>query len=176
MVYEDADLTLLSALNFKKSGKMLKGNLISGAVSILDGNIENLSVTVNKGASDEQSLEISFAEINNGGQFETENDGEVFGGIITNNGKAGYQVRFANGPLAETILSFVTEAEFRRIKDQERAREKISEESQTSDGDEQKEEDRLVPDEASEKDLVQIIEKSGFDFSGNKPSRSIASE
>ena len=91
------------------------GNDISGTLSILGGNIENLDVTIHKGTDKEISQNVPFIQINNGGQFSFEGETGMISGIITNNGKDGYRIRFATGVFAGAMLNFVTEHEYENL-------------------------------------------------------------
>jgi hypothetical protein len=112
----DVNLTLERALHPKKSEVMMMGNSISGAVSIVDGVLQNfyVSLTYDNGRTEEFS--IDSAEINDGGQFEAtidQRDDQTVHGIITNNGGEGmYRIRFATGPLQGAMLNFVTDSKF----------------------------------------------------------------
>ena len=108
----DVDLILERALDPKHNKNVVMGNAISGTLSLLGGNIENLDVTIHKGTDKEVSQNVPFIQINNGGQFSFEGENGMVSGIITNNGKDGYRIRFATGVFAGAMLNFVTEDEF----------------------------------------------------------------
>ena len=108
----DVDLVLERALDPKQNKDVLMGEKISGSVSLLGGNIESLEITIHKGSNKELSLSVPFIQINTGGQFSFEADDQVISGIITNNGKDGYRIRFATGVFAGAMLNFVTQEEY----------------------------------------------------------------
>ncbi|PIK14272.1 hypothetical protein [Halobacteriovorax sp. JY17] len=104
------DLVLERALHPTKDPNVLRGeNLLTGNIVVSTGRIEEFSVVVGMGKNYEQPLSfINSPEIKAGGQFSAEtNSGEVTG-IITNNGKDGFRIRFATGPLQGAMLNFVT--------------------------------------------------------------------
>ncbi|WP_372652563.1 hypothetical protein [Halobacteriovorax sp.] len=104
------DLMLERALHPTKDPNVLRGeSIVSGNIVVSTGRIEEFNVVVGIGKNYEQPLSfINSPEIKAGGQFSGEtNSGEVTG-IITNNGKDGYRIRFATGPLQGAMLNFVT--------------------------------------------------------------------
>jgi hypothetical protein len=132
VVIEDVqDLVLERALHPTKDPNILIGEVVSGSVVIDSTMIEELNVVVGVGKNYEQSLSfLAGAEIKAGGQFSAEtNDGEVTG-IITNNGKDGYRIRFATGPLQGAMLNFVTEEKFEQMAEQEEEARLAREEAQ----------------------------------------------
>jgi hypothetical protein len=117
VVIEDVqDLVLERALHPTKDPNILKGEIVSGNVVIDTTMIEEFDVVVGVGKNYEQPLSfLGAAEIKAGGQFSAEtNSGEVTG-IITNNGKDGYRIRFATGPLQGAMLNFVTEEKYEEM-------------------------------------------------------------
>lgn len=111
----NAELILEKALNPVKAADVLIGDAISGSATVRGGSIERLSVTLHRGTPNETSLEIQFAEINDGGQFETQVGDEMVSGILTNNGNEGFRIRFATGPLQGAMLNFVTEETYEEM-------------------------------------------------------------
>lgn len=117
---QDFDLVLERALDPNSSKEVQRGDsILSGSVSLLGGNIENLSVTLFRGTDKEKSLEIGFAQVNDGGQFNFDENGEVVSGILTNNGRDGFRIRIATGSFAGAMLNFVTVEELNKIKELE---------------------------------------------------------
>ncbi len=117
---QDFELVLERALDPNASKEVQRGSeAISGSASLLGGNIENLKVVLFRGTDKEKSLEIGFAQVNDGGQFNFEENGETVSGILTNNGKDGFRVRIATGSFAGAMLNFVTEEEFDKIRELE---------------------------------------------------------
>ena len=194
VVIEDVqDLVLERVLHPTKDPNILVGNVVSGSVVLDSEMIEELSVVVGVGKNYEQQLSfIGGAEIKAGGQFSAEtNDGEVTG-IITNNGKDGYRIRFATGPLQGAMLNFVTEEKFEAMAEQEEEARIAREETQelTSDqievvenqndaqsfrsasaeenniyeiSEEEVEEEEIIEPE-TEEEFARITEETGFDF------------
>jgi len=119
-IAQDFDLILERALDPNSSKEVQRGEAsLSGSVSLLGGNIENLSVVLFRGTEKEKSLEIGFAQVNDGGQFNFEENGETVSGILTNNGREGFRIRIATGSFAGAMLNFVTDAEFDKIRELE---------------------------------------------------------
>lgn len=111
----NAELILEKALNPSKSAEVLFGDAISGSATIRGGSIERLSVSLHRGTPNEIGLEMSFAEINDGGQFETVMGDQTISGIVTNSANEGFRIRFATGPLQGAMLNFVTEEAFEEM-------------------------------------------------------------
>ena len=109
LLEKELDLTLERALHPSKSPDMLAGDSVRGSMSIVEGTIQNLMVTLNYGNGQREEFEVGFAEINDGGQFEALIEDDVVHGIITNNGEGIYRVRFATGSLQGAMLNFVTD-------------------------------------------------------------------
>jgi hypothetical protein len=205
-ITKDFDLVLERALDPNSSKEVQRGeSILSGSVSLLGGNIENLSVTLFGGTDKEKSLEIGFAQVNDGGQFNFDENGEVVSGILTNNGRDGFRIRIATGNFAGAMLNFVTAEEFDKIREleekaafdklnqQEEYREPIENyaaEVATEDesvGREkylEYEQEKLDQEQAeeeqevieTEEEMAHRAQKSGFNFMSGKPSRSIASK
>lgn len=117
---KDVDLRLERALFPSKTSELLKGDKIRGYVSLIDGNIENLSASV---YYDQRSapveIDVPFTEINDGGMFEAYIGQESVHGIITNNGEGVFRIRFATGPLQGAMLNFVTDQKMMEIQDEQ---------------------------------------------------------
>ncbi|MFT6068690.1 MAG: hypothetical protein ACJAT2_003513 [Bacteriovoracaceae bacterium] len=108
----DMDLLLESALNPLQSRNILNVTQVNGSLSVFDGSIQDFRASLNSGSNKEVNLDFSFAEIKDGGQFETDIAGQIATGIISNNGENSYKVRFATGPLQGAILTFVTREKY----------------------------------------------------------------
>lgn len=120
---KNVDLRLERALFPSKTSELLNDRSISGYVSLIDGNIENLRASIfydNHARPIE--VDIPFAEINDGGMFETFIGSESVHGIITNNGEGVFRIRFATGPLQGAMLNFVTDEKMMQIQDEQYAR------------------------------------------------------
>jgi hypothetical protein len=187
----DVDLILERALDPKKNKDVLMGENISGSVSLLGGNIENLEITIHRGTDKEVSQSVPFIQVNTGGQFSFEaEDGQIVSGILTNNGKDGYRVRFATGVFAGAMLNFVTQEEFDKLEelhekieydkmvkqeeiDAEReanatqaeveVKEDMSQERAKYDNYEKEQEENIKEIE-SEEEMVLKVKNSGFNF------------
>lgn len=128
---ENVDLRLERALFPSKTSELLKGDKIRGYVSLIDGNIENLSAAIYyDNRSPAVEIDVPFAEINDGGMFETFIGSESVHGIITNNGEGVFRIRFATGPLQGAMLNFVTDEKMMQIQDEQYQRTAQYEEAQ----------------------------------------------
>lgn len=108
----DVYLNLERALHPSQSEHMLVGHAVSGSVSLVDGTIQNLSVSLTYENGKRTEMAIDYAMISDGGQFEAYLDAaeqESVHGIITNNGEGVFRIRFATGPLQGAMLNFVTD-------------------------------------------------------------------
>lgn len=196
VVIEDVqDLVIESALHPIKDPNILKGEVVSGNVVVDTTMIEEFDVVVGVGKNYEQALSfLGGAEIKAGGQFSAEtNSGEVTG-IITNNGKDGYRIRFATGPLQGAMLNFVTpekhelmieaaeEARLLTIETQELSSDQIEVVEEQNDAqsfrsaaaegeqniyeisEEENEEQEEIIEPETEEEFARITEEVGFDF------------
>lgn len=119
----DKDLVLERALHPSKTSQLLSGDSVRGNVSLIDGNIENLSIALSYEQGQSEEYEIAFAEINDGGMFEAMIHDETVHGIITNNGEGVFRIRFATGKLQGAMLNFVTQDKLSDIAEDEYIRE-----------------------------------------------------
>lgn len=214
---KDVDLVLERALDPKRNKDVLMGDKISGTLSVLGGNIENMEVTIHQGTDKEVSISIPFVKINDGGQFNFEAEGGMVSGLITNNGKEGYRIRFATGAFAGAMLNFVTDGEYQKLMElqeelafekellreeqamkAEEARERAEEareeaiangtlkvEEDQSQGrnkyeeyeEKLEEESEEVAEMETEAEMVQAVERSGFNFASGRavPMRALES-
>jgi hypothetical protein len=113
-----AELILERALHPSVSDQVMTGDMISGNVVVTGGSIESFHVTLHRGSDKQLSLDFSFANINDGGQFEADFGEDKINGIITQNGENGYRIRFATGPLSGSVLNFLTADEFEKVQAQ----------------------------------------------------------
>lgn len=114
-VDHDVHLVLERALHPTRSSYMLTGHAVSGELSLIDGTINDMRVSLSYENGQRDDFHVDFAEINDGGQFEVFLEDaaiDVIHGIITNNGEGVYRVRFATGPLQGAMLNFVTDAKY----------------------------------------------------------------
>ncbi len=120
VILEDAELELERALDPNNNKEIIMGDEVNGSMSISGGDVSNFEVTLHSGTDKEFTISEPFIKINNGGQFNFEYEGDAgvveISGIITNNGKDGYRMRFvSSGILAGAMLNFVTDDEFLRL-------------------------------------------------------------
>lgn len=116
------DLVLERALHPSRTSQLLSGESVRGNVSLIDGNIENLSIALYYEKGQREEYEIAFAEINDGGMFEAMIHDETVHGIITNNGEGVFRIRFATGKLQGAMLNFVTQDKLNEIVEDEYVR------------------------------------------------------
>jgi len=103
------------AFNPNISKNIFLGEFVTGSMSVFDGSITALEVTIAVGLDFQQSISIERADVKDGGIFETVVNGETVSGIISNNGEHAYRLRFASGPMKGAMLNFVTEEELENI-------------------------------------------------------------
>lgn len=105
---EEVELVLERALNQSKSTKILTGSEATGEVTLTKTSIEGLSVSLTNTNGEVQNIEISSAQLMDGGSFKADVGEEEVAGVVFNNGKDGYRLSFVTGPLAGAMLNFVT--------------------------------------------------------------------
>ncbi|MBI2521380.1 MAG: hypothetical protein HYV97_13240 [Bdellovibrio sp.] len=204
LILSDVELVLEKALLPSVTNVILEGDAISGKATIRDGVLQYVDVRVSANGQS-YSIEIPFAEINDGGQFTADLEGQSVSGILTNNGQSAFRVRFATGPMAGAILNFITQSEFEKQQDlredmsqtpavenvvedrvdnaQEMVRAKIEEQEQAA---EQRElqntkiesappVEEVTTETVTPEEMAEKIQASGFDF-GAKTARDIASK
>jgi hypothetical protein len=173
--FPDMELVLDKALNPDKSKDVMSDDKIEGHLSLRNGNLEQLSVVLNKGTDKAEILEFDLAKINDGGQFEADLGDELVTGIISYNGDNALRVRIITGKLSGTMLNFLTEDQIevnkQQISDAEKTYEQeIAVEAQTQLEDERKEvasqTDAEIKENKTEQEVKQEkeVEKSGFEF------------
>lgn len=107
-VSDEVELVLERALNQSKSSKILTGSEVAGEMTLTKGSIEGLSVSLTNTNGEVQNIEISSAQLMDGGSFKADVGDEEVAGVVFNNGKDGYRLSFVTGPLAGAMLNFVT--------------------------------------------------------------------
>jgi hypothetical protein len=104
-VKEDLSLNLTAVINPKKWQQGLTNTQFSGSLSTNEGVIESLSVSLPNG----EGLSVSFSEMA-GNVFEYDFEGELYSGMMYQDGQNSYVVSLTNGPLEGTRLTFTSEA------------------------------------------------------------------
>ncbi|MBC7540559.1 MAG: hypothetical protein H7281_17170 [Bacteriovorax sp.] len=117
IVGEDVELVLERALNQAKSNKVLEGHDVSGQVSLSAKTINGLSVELRNPNGETQNIEIDTADLMDGGTFKAEVNGEEVSGVVFNNGKDGYRISFVTGPIAGSMLNFVTKEQMEKVQE-----------------------------------------------------------
>lgn len=182
---KDLDMVIERALLPELSKDVIVGDLVSGSLNLAGGNIEGLSAIIRNSEGLEKSIDISYAEIKDGGQFQVDYMGEIVHGIITNNGTDAYRVRFATGPLQGAMLNFMTYEQLDIMREREeeakwKAEEAAAMKDETSEEQlEQQQGSTVVAPEFQEQikeeeigahyeDSVTLIENTGFNFGSER--------
>jgi uncharacterized protein YbcI len=116
-VSDEVELVLERALNQSKSAKVLTGSEVSGEMTLSKKSIEGLSVSLTNTNGEVQNIEISSAQLMDGGSFKADVGDEEVSGVVFNNGKDGYRLSFVTGPLAGAMLNFVTKEQLTKIEE-----------------------------------------------------------
>lgn len=119
IVNEEVELVLERALNQAMSNKVLEGSDVSGSVSLSAKTMNGLNVELRNSNGETQSIEIDTADLMDGGTFKADVNGEEVSGVVLNNGKDGYRISFVTGPIAGSMLNFVTREQMEKIQEQE---------------------------------------------------------
>lgn len=106
---ENRETVIERALFPERSSEILKGTRVSGELSLTESTIESLSFSLEISENEIIDFAQVGVELQAGGSFQVENDGEVVSGIVANSGKAGIQINFASGKLKGLVLTFVTQ-------------------------------------------------------------------
>ena len=179
---KDLDMVIERALLPELSKDVIIGDLVSGSLNLSGGNIEGLSAVIRNNEGLEKSIDISYAEIKDGGQFQVDYMGEVVHGIITNNGTDAYRVRFATGPLQGAMLNFMTYEQLDLMREREEEAKWKTEEAAAMKEEmpvENQQRSTVVAPEFQEQikeeviegqyeDSVTLIENTGFNFSSER--------
>jgi hypothetical protein len=128
----EGELILEKATNPIKSQKIYAGELVRGSMNIADNAINNFEATIYEENGSFNTIEFSFAQVNDGGQFEVEVSGITSQAIFTNNGKDAFRIRFATGPHAGLLLNFISEDKWYESREAEFEKEKESDEKEPS--------------------------------------------
>ena len=113
----DAEVYLYQVINSKFSRVPLRGDSVSGKLTVRSGSIDEIDISMVNNLGVERSLSFSYVEIRDGGMFSFDDNGKECHGIITNDGKKGYRIRITTGSFAGSLLSFQTEDLLRRSAD-----------------------------------------------------------
>lgn len=173
---KDLELVIERALVPDLSKDVITGDMVSGSLSLSNGNIEALSAAVRSADGNERSIDISYAEIKDGGQFQVDYMGDMVHGIITNNGEDAYRVRFATGPLQGAMLNFMTYEQLDIMRErEEEARWKAEEEAAMKEVEQSDMNQGAALEEApiQMEDTVTIFEQAGFNFNQERKPASI---
>lgn len=177
---KDLELVIERALVPDLSKDVITGDMVSGNLSLSNGNIEALSASVRGVDGVERNIDISYAEIKDGGQFQVDYMGEMVHGIITNNGEDAFRVRFATGPLQGAMLNFMSYEQLDIMRErEEEARFKAEEEAVMKEIEQPESNQAVAAPPAVEEapmqmeDTVTIFEQAGFDFGQERKPASV---
>lgn len=106
---DNKETVIERALFPEKTSEILKGRRVSGELSLTESSIESLNFSLEVSENETVDFAQVGIELQAGGSFQVENDGEVVSGIVANSGKAGIQINFASGKLKGLVLTFVTQ-------------------------------------------------------------------
>jgi hypothetical protein len=116
-ISDEVELVLERALNQSKSAKILTGTEATGEMTLSKKSIEGLTVSLTNTNGEVQNIEISSAQLQDGGSFKADVGDEEVSGVVFNNGKDGYRLSFVTGPLAGAMLNFVTKEELAKLEE-----------------------------------------------------------
>ena len=119
VVEEEVELILERAVNQSKSNELLEGQNAIGQVSLTSKSISGLSVELRNSNGESQNIEIDNANLQDGGYFTAEVNGEEVSGVVFNNGAEGYRISFVTGPIAGAMLNFATKEQMEINQDAE---------------------------------------------------------
>ncbi len=130
-VTEALNLNLTEVINPKKWQQGLNSSQFSGNLATNNGVIESLSVSLPNG----EGLSVSFSEMT-GNVFEYDFEGELYSGMMYQNGENSYSVSLTNGPLEGTRLTFVGEASVEQEQKIEQSQMTLAENTEADQGQE----------------------------------------
>lgn len=102
----DEALTLLSAIDPKKTRSALRGNLVQGNAYLNNGELILEGVAIHLETPQQTEMVSTEVRLKGHGAF---NDDNGIAGVVTNVTKNEIKVRFSTGPLAGVMLNFVTD-------------------------------------------------------------------
>lgn len=103
-VKDDLNLSLSAVINPKKWPQGINNAQFNGSLTTNQGVIESLSVAL----PNDEGLSISFSEMT-GNVFEYDFDGQLYSGMMYQEGPLSYVVSLTNGPLEGTRMTFTGE-------------------------------------------------------------------
>tara|TARA_R110000868_G_scaffold100129_5_gene275466 strand:- start:1850 stop:2995 length:1146 start_codon:yes stop_codon:yes gene_type:complete len=183
---KDLEMVMERALLPELSKDVIVGDMVNGSLSLANGNIEALSAVIRNEKGEERSIDLSYAEIKDGGQFQVDYMGEIVHGIITNNGTDAYRVRFATGPLQGAMLNYMTYEQLDVMHEREEEAKWKAEEAAAMKEEpvvKEQEETAVAPaylEKIEEEDIgdqhvdsVTLIETTGFNFGSERKPASV---
>jgi hypothetical protein len=97
--------------------------------------IKDLAIELRNTNGEIQNVEIASTQILDAGTFRAEVDGEDVSGVVLNNGKDGYRISFVTGPIAGSMINFVTKEQLTKLEenlDVSNSEEQVNVESEAS--------------------------------------------
>lgn len=130
-VQENLTLTLSQVMNPKKWQQGLAQSQFSGSLNTNNGVIESLSVSL----PNDEGLSVSFSEMS-GNVFEYDFNGELYSGMMYQDGENSYVVSLTNGPLEGTRLTFIGDASVEQQQQAEDSQRNLAETNEAQAGQE----------------------------------------
>jgi hypothetical protein len=130
-VQEDLNLTLSQVMNPKKWQQGLNQSQFSGSLSTKNGVIESLSISL----PNDEGVSVSFSEMS-GNVFEYDFNGELYSGMMYQDGENSYVVTLTNGPLEGTRLTFTGDSSVEQQQQAEDSQRNLAESSEAEIGQE----------------------------------------
>jgi hypothetical protein len=131
-VTEALNLNLTEVINPKKWQQGLNSSQFNGNLATNNGVIESLSVSLPNG----EGISVSFSEMT-GNVFEYDFEGELYSGMMYQNGENSYSVSLTNGPLEGTRLTFVGEVSVEQEQQIQQSQMTLAENTEANQGQEQ---------------------------------------
>lgn len=128
-VKEELSLNLSGVINPKLWQQGLTNDKFTGSLSTNEGVIESLNVSLPDG----KGLSVSFSEMT-GNVFEYDFQGELYSGMMYQEGQGSYIVSLTNGPLEGTRLTFTAEATLEQQIAQEDSQRELAENNESNAG------------------------------------------
>lgn len=173
---ENRETVIDRALFPDKTSEILKGSRVYGELSLTENSIESLSFSLEISETEVIEFNRVAIDLQAGGSFQVDYEGEVISGIVANSGKGGVQVNFATGQYKGLVLTFVTqeqkeelmakEEEAQRFKEEElAAKEEAVVDHAVNEASEQASYDRqmLAQDEANAHQVEMLSEEQAED-------------
>lgn len=125
---ENRETVIDRALFPDKTSEILKGSRVYGELSLTENSIESLSFSLEISETEVIEFNRVAIDLQAGGSFQVDYEGEVISGIVANSGKGGVQVNFATGQYKGLVLTFVTQEQKEELMAKEEEAQRFKEE------------------------------------------------